>query len=108
MISQPQTDMFGHPVDPLPKTTTTTTATGNSGVKHVKMQYSHYKKDISRYKILDIYRLLVLYNVTDPAIAHAIKKLLVPGGRGAKDTLQDIIEARDTLNRRIEMYQEDL
>lgn len=71
------------------------------------IKYLHYKKDISQYKILDIYRLCVIYNVTDPAIAHTIKKLLVPGGRGAKDTLQDIIEARDTLNRRIEMFEED-
>lgn len=103
MIAAPPSDMIG----PIVRPTTTTTTTPGDRVVPVKMQYSHYKKDISRYKILDIYRLLVLYNVTDPAIAHAVKKLLVPGGRGAKDTLQDIIEARDTLNRRIEMFEED-
>lgn len=72
-----------------------------------QIKYSHYKKDISHLKTLDIYRILVLYNVTDPAIAHAIKKLLVPGGRGTKDTRQDMIEARDTLNRRLQMWGED-
>jgi hypothetical protein len=72
------------------------------------IKYSHYKKDISKYKILDIYRLLKLYNVTDQALGHAVKKLLCPGGRGQKSTKQDIIEARDTLNRWIELDDEDL
>lgn len=71
------------------------------------IQYSHYKKDVSHLQILDIYRILELYNVTDPCLAHAVKKLLCPGGRGAKSEKQDIIEAIATLNRRLDMYRED-
>lgn len=69
--------------------------------------YNHYKKDITKYNILDVYRICRLFNVTDAAISHAIKKLLVPGGRGEKDVVKDIREARDTLNRWLEMNEED-
>lgn len=69
-------------------------------------KYNHYFKRVP-WKFIDIYRLLELFGVTDQAIGHAIKKLLVPGLRGNKPTKQDVIEARDTLNRRIEMWEED-
>lgn len=69
-------------------------------------KYSHYFKRIP-WKHIDIYRLLEVFGVTDNAIGHALKKLLVPGLRGNKPTKQDVIEARDTLNRRIEMWEED-
>ena len=71
------------------------------------MQYSHYKKDITDLTMLDIYRVLRLYDVTDPAIGHAVKKLLCPGGRGVKSQKQDIIEAIATLNRWLDMEKED-
>jgi hypothetical protein len=63
---------------------------------------------VSHLKIVDVYRVLELFNVTDQKIGHAIKKLLVPGGRGAgKDINQDVQEAIDTLRRWQEMRQED-
>ena len=38
------------------------------------------------------------------AITHSIKKLLVAGGRGAgKNMIKDITEARDTLNRYLQI-----
>lgn len=47
------------------------------------------------------------FNVTDPCIQHALKKLLVAGGRGAgKDINRDIQEAIDTLVRWQEMQTE--
>lgn len=70
-------------------------------------KYNHYFVRVP-WSHIDIYRLLELFKVTDNAIGHAVKKLLVPGLRGNKATKQDIIEARDTLNRRIEMWDEDL
>lgn len=69
-------------------------------------KYNHYFVRVP-FTHIDVYRLLELFKVTDNAIGHAIKKLLVPGLRGGKPTKQDIIEARDTLNRRIEMWDED-
>lgn len=69
-------------------------------------KYNHYFVRVP-WSHIDIYRLLELFKVTDNAIGHAVKKLLVPGLRGNKPTKQDIIEARDTLNRRIEMWDED-
>ena len=72
-----------------------------------QMQYSHYRKDTTKYSMIDIYRVLRLYSVTDPAIGHAVKKLLCPGGRGVKSQKQDIIEAIATLNRWLDMENED-
>lgn len=70
------------------------------------MTYEHYFKDVSNLKKVDIYRILDLYDVTDPCLQHAIKKLLCAGSRGNKDFKKDITEARDTLNRRLEMFNE--
>lgn len=70
--------------------------------------HSHYFKDVSKLKTIDVYRVLKLFNVTDPCLQHAIKKLLVAGGRGAgKDIERDIREAIDSLNRGLQMIAED-
>lgn len=71
-------------------------------------RHNHYFKDVSRLDTVDVYRVLSLFNVTDPCLQHAIKKLLVAGGRGAgKDITQDIKEAIDSLDRWNEMRLED-
>lgn len=70
-------------------------------------KFPHYHKDVRHLKSIDVYRLLELFGVTDQAIGHAIKKLMVAGGRGAKDVAQDIQEAIDTLQRWQEMRIED-
>lgn len=73
-----------------------------------KRKHQHYFKDLTGIAELDIYRLLRLYNVTDQAIGHAIKKLMVAGGRGAgKDVSVDIREAIETLERWEELEVED-
>ena len=69
-------------------------------------KHSHYFKPCP-YAEIDIYRVLKLFEVTDPCLGHAIKKLLVAGGRGAKDHYQDVQEAIDTLNRHLDMIIED-
>ena len=69
--------------------------------------YDHYFKDVSHLKVIDIYRILELYGVTDPCVQHAVKKLLCSGQRGAKDADKDISEAMDTLNRYFEMQAEN-
>lgn len=71
-------------------------------------KHSHYFKDVSRLQTVDVYRVLALFNVTDPCLQHAIKKLLVAGGRGGgKDINRDIQEAVDSLARWQEMRRED-
>lgn len=66
-----------------------------------------YIVDISKYDKLDIYRILKLYEVSDPCVQHAIKKLLCAGKRGAKNQIQDINEAILSLKRFLEMQGED-
>lgn len=69
-------------------------------------EYSHYYKKVP-YEYIDVYRVLELFEVTDPAIQHAVKKLLVAGNRGHKDLEKDVKEAIVSLNRRIEMWEEE-
>ena len=67
-----------------------------------------YIVDISKYNKLDIYRILKLYEVSDPCLQHSIKKLLCAGKRGgAKNFLQDVNEAILSLQRLLEMQGED-
>lgn len=66
-----------------------------------------YIVDISKYNKLDIYRILSLYNVTNPCLQHSIKKLLCAGKRGVKNQTQDINEAILSLKRFVEMQGED-
>lgn len=69
-------------------------------------KHSHYFKPCP-YTHIDVYRVLTMFEVTNPCLQHAIKKLLVAGGRGAKDQCQDVQEAIDTLNRHLAMIIED-
>lgn len=68
----------------------------------------HYKKDVSHLDMIDVYRVLQLFGVTDPCEQHAVKKILCAGKRGAKSHEQDIKEAIASLNRRLEMIDEDV
>ncbi len=52
---------------------------------------------------IDVYDVLVAFNVTNPAIAHAVKKLLACGQRGYKDSKQDLAEAMHSIHRAIEL-----
>lgn len=72
-----------------------------------KKEFSHYYIKVSGYDYIDIYRILELYHVTNNAIGHAIKKLMVAGNRGSKDVDKDINEAIVTLKRYLEMKKED-
>jgi len=51
----------------------------------------------------DVYSVLEAFGVTCPARQHAIKKLLMPGQRGAKSTVQDLDEALVSVSRAIAM-----
>ena len=71
------------------------------------MKHNHYFKSTVHLDAVDVYRVLELFNVTNPCLQHAVKKLLCAGGRGAKDMEQDVQEAMDTLERWQDMCRED-
>ena len=71
------------------------------------MSHEHYFKDVTHLKTIDVYRVLDLFNVTNPCVQHAVKKLLCSGQRGVKDTRQDVQEAITSLVRYLEMQTED-
>lgn len=78
----------------------------NGGIKGSERKHSHYFKDVRHLDYVDVYQVCKLFPVDDDsgAITHARKKLLVAGGRGAgKDMIKDITEARDTLNRYLQI-----
>jgi hypothetical protein len=62
-----------------------------------------YRREIAPGVLVDVYDVLVAFGVTCPATAHAIKKLLCAGQRGAKGLQQDLIEVRPALERAIEL-----
>jgi len=69
--------------------------------------YSKYFRDVSRLDSIDVYRVHKLFTLEDHALCHASKKILLGGDRtGGKSLEEDIIEARDTLNRWLEMERE--
>ena len=53
----------------------------------------------------DVYSVLAAFGVKCPARQHAIKKLLMPGQRGAKSEVQDLKEALASVSRAIDMAQ---
>lgn len=68
-------------------------------------EFKHYFKEW--FGKIDVYRVLKLFEVSEPAIQHAIKKLLCSGSRGAKGETQDWKEAIASIERAIEMAEED-
>ena len=52
---------------------------------------------------IDVYDVLTAYGVTCPAVAHAVKKLLMAGERGYKDRRTDLAEAIASIHRAIEL-----
>jgi hypothetical protein len=76
----------------------------------VHLKYPQYYKDVSGFDVIDVYAVHGLFGVGDAtgAIQHASKKLLLSGVRtGGKSMYQDIKEARDTLNRWLDLYSEE-
>ena len=56
---------------------------------------------------IDVYDVLKAWGVTCPATQHAIKKLLQPGDRGHKDKLTDLREALESIERAVQMADQD-
>lgn len=53
--------------------------------------------------VVDVYDVLKAFEVTCPATQHALKKLLCSGLRGHKDLQTDLLEAKESITRSIEL-----
>ena len=53
--------------------------------------------------VVDVYDVLVAFDVRCPAMQHAIKKMLCSGLRGHKGSTQDKAEAIESIKRSIEL-----
>ena len=72
----------------------------------VELKFGKYMRQCP-YDGIDVYRVLTVFEVTDPALQHAVKKLLCAGKRGAKDMATDIRETIIALERWEEMRREE-
>ena len=52
---------------------------------------------------IDVYDVLVAFNVTNPALQHLVKKALCCGLRGHKDRAQDMAEILESAQRAVEL-----
>ena len=71
--------------------------------------YPKYYKAVGDLKSVDVYAVHKLFNIQDPsgALQHASKKLLLSGVRtGGKSMRKDVEEARDSLNRWLQLNPE--
>lgn len=69
-------------------------------------EVNHYEREWKGVK-LDVYRICKLYGIADPAVQHALKKLLRFGEGRHKSRAQDIREAAQSLRRWLEMLDEE-
>jgi len=81
---------------------------GNEGEHYAELEHnkSKYHREIKKGVLVDVYDILSAFEVVNPAMQHALKKMLAPGKRGAKDTIQDMKEAIQSIERAIELEQE--
>jgi len=71
-------------------------------------EFNHYFRDVRHLDGIDVYRVCELFGVTHPALQHAVKKLLVTGGRsGGKSFERDLRDVIASCQRALEMNQED-
>lgn len=67
------------------------------------MERNKYEREIvglsGEKAIVDVYRTLSAFNVTNPACQHAIKKLLCMCLRGHKNVITDLDDAIDSVNK---------
>jgi hypothetical protein len=73
----------------------------HSGSKYTRTIHSAVCQ--GEFVTVDVYAVLVAFDVRCPARQHAIKKLLCAGIRGKSTEEQDLREARDSISRAIEL-----
>lgn len=68
---------------------------------------SKYNKKL-RTETVDVYDVLLAFDVRCPARQHAIKKLLMPGLRGHKSVVGDLEESVESVYRAIDLEKEKI
>ena len=56
---------------------------------------------------VDVYDVLLAFNISCPAMQHALKKMLCSGLRGHKPSIQDKQEAIDSILRSIQLERQN-
>lgn len=64
------------------------------------------KENDNVWATVDVYSVLVAFNVVNPGLQHAIKKLLCAGLRGKNDTVSDLRESIEAIRRAIKIEQQ--
>ena len=62
-----------------------------------------YQREIKPGVWVDVYDVLKAFDVTNPATAHAVKKLLAAGKRGSKGIGTDLDESIESIKRAIDL-----
>jgi hypothetical protein len=81
----------------------------DTGDQPLSKRYPQYFKSVGEHTEIDVYATHMLFGIQDPSgcIHHASKKLLLSGVRtGGKSAYKDILEARDTLTRWLQLNQD--
>lgn len=71
-----------------------------------RLKINKYQRKVPS-TVIDVYDILKAFQVHCPAVGHGLKKLLCPGTRGVKDRLQDLKEAKASIERAIELEKEN-
>ena len=74
-------------------------------IEKIEEKNNKYARNVKGADV-DIYDILFSWKVECPATQHAIKKLLMPGQRGHKDKKKDLQEAKQAIERAIELLGE--
>lgn len=74
------------------------------GPKSTRSKYNRELIALGGEKVeVDVYRVLAAFNVTDPALQHAAKKILCAGLRGHKDRVTDLEDIIDSAQKALVM-----
>ena len=71
------------------------------------MSHDHYKRDVSNLKVIDVYRIIELFEITCPVAQHVLKKSMAAGKRGHKGLRKDWQDIIDSGMRKLQMLDED-
>jgi hypothetical protein len=76
---------------------------GNDGDHYQETPKSKYHREIKPGVFVDVYDVLHAWKVTNPALAHLIKKALQPGERGHKTKAHDLRDIVESAKRAVEL-----
>ena len=84
--------------------------TGPSGAPHGLPISGKYDREViglcGKRVVVDVYRVLDAFGVTDPAMQHLIKKALCAGLRGHKNTATDLKDILHSAHKALELFEQ--